>query len=56
LLEKKTEDKYNYILNIRCIAYTINLIATNLKKIDDIKGFVLVLDCEKITRFFNNSY
>ena len=51
---EKTEDKYNHILNIRCIAHAINLIATDLRKIDDIKDFIL--DCGKITRFFNNSH
>ena len=51
---KKIEENYNHILDIRCIAHAINLIATDLGKIDDIKDFVL--DCGKITRFFNNSH
>jgi hypothetical protein len=54
LAREKTEENYNHILNIRCIAHAINLIATDLGKIKDIKDFVL--NCEKITRFFNNSH
>lgn len=51
---EKIEEKYNYILNIRCIAHAINLIATDLGKIGDIRDFIL--DCGRITRFFNNSH
>src|SRR5207247_5863888 len=51
---EKIEEKFNHILNIRCIVHAINLIATDLGKIGDIKDFIL--DCGKITRFFNNSH
>ena len=51
---KKIEEKYNHILDLRCIAHAINLIATDLVKLDNIKDFIS--KCGKITRFFNNSH
>ena len=51
---KKIEEKYNHIWDIRCIAHAINLIATDLVKLDNVKN--LISDCGKMTRFFNNSH
>ena len=36
---EKIEENYNHILNIRCIAHAINLIATDLGKIGYYKRF-----------------
>ncbi|CAJ0760890.1 580_t:CDS:2, partial [Entrophospora sp. SA101] len=51
---EKTEEMYPHIWDIRCAAHSINLIASGLVKIDDIKEFIT--KCGKITKFFHNSY
>ena len=51
---KKVQEQYNHILDIRCIAHAINLIAADLAKLGDIRN--LISDCGKITKFFNNSH
>ncbi|PKC12752.1 hypothetical protein RhiirA5_396725 [Rhizophagus irregularis] len=52
--EKIGVEKYSHIWDLRCIAHTINLMADDLVKLDNIKD--LILDRGKITRFFNNSH
>lgn len=53
LAREKIQIKYPHLLNIRCIAHTINLIATDLSKIHEIKIFID--QCGKITKHFNKS-
>ena len=50
---EKIQEKYAHILNIRCIAHAINLIATDLTKLDEIKTFIT--NCGKIIKYFNKS-
>ncbi|CAG8685830.1 20272_t:CDS:2 [Rhizophagus irregularis] len=54
IIEKIGVEKYSHIWDLRCIAHTINLMADDLVKLDNIKD--LILDRGKITRFFNNSH
>ncbi len=54
IIWEKTEEMYSYIWNIRYAAYTINLIAADLVKINEIKK--LITDCGKITKFFYTSH
>ena len=51
---EKTEEMYPHIWDIRCAAHSINLIASDLVKIGDIKEFIT--KCGKITKFFHNSH
>ncbi|CAG8839613.1 35366_t:CDS:2, partial [Gigaspora margarita] len=51
---QKIQDLYPYILNVRCAVYVINLIATDLVKLDNIKR--LINNCRKIKNFFKDSY
>ncbi len=51
---EKTEEMYSHIWNIRYAIYTINLIVTDLVKINEIKK--LITDCGKIIKFFHISY
>jgi len=50
---KKIEEIFNNIWNLRYVAYTINLILADLVKLNDIKK--VILNCEKITKYFKNS-
>ncbi|RHZ43998.1 hypothetical protein Glove_781g13 [Diversispora epigaea] len=45
---------YGHIWDVRCAAHAINLIASDLVKINSIKDFIS--NCGKITGFFNNSH
>ena len=47
-------EKYEHIWDVRCAAHAINLIASDLVKLDDIKNFIS--NCGKITGFFHNLY
>ncbi|RHZ88984.1 hypothetical protein Glove_19g119 [Diversispora epigaea] len=49
-----THEKYPYILDLRCIAHAINLIASDFAEIDLIKN--IISNCGSIIEFFNNSY
>ena len=51
---KKIQEKYPHISNIRCATHTINLIASDLVKIEKIKNFII--NCGKITKYFNKSH
>ena len=51
---RKTEEMYPHILDIRCAAHSINLIAADLVKLDTIKKHIS--DCGKLVKFFNNSH
>ena len=46
-------EKYPFILNIRCIAHCINLISSDIVKIAQIKS--LVKKANILTKFFKNS-
>lgn len=48
------QEKYGHIWDVRCAAHAINLIASDLVKINSIKDFIS--NCGKITGFFNNSH
>ncbi|RHZ69728.1 hypothetical protein Glove_279g1 [Diversispora epigaea] len=54
IARKKTQEMYSHIWNIRCITHSLNLIVTNLVKLDEIKQYIS--DCGKIIKFFNNSH
>jgi hypothetical protein len=47
-------EKYEHIWDVRCAAHAINLIASDLVKLDSIKSFIS--NCGKITGFFHNSH
>ncbi|RHZ65590.1 hypothetical protein Glove_314g43 [Diversispora epigaea] len=49
-----THEKYPYILDLRCMAHAINLIASDFAEIDLIKN--LIFNCGSIIGFFNNSH
>ncbi|RHZ59082.1 hypothetical protein Glove_365g248 [Diversispora epigaea] len=49
-----THEKYSYILDLRCMAHAINLIASDFTEIDLIKN--LISNCNSIIEFFNNSH
>ncbi|RHZ51352.1 hypothetical protein Glove_480g14 [Diversispora epigaea] len=51
---KKTQEMYSHIWDIRCAAHSLNLIAADLVKLDEIKQHIS--DCGKIIKFFNNSH
>ncbi|CAG8826569.1 27030_t:CDS:2, partial [Gigaspora margarita] len=51
---QKIQEIYPHIWNIRCAAYAVNLIASDLVKLDNLKK--LIVNCEKINNFFNSSY
>ncbi|CAG8708244.1 1015_t:CDS:2 [Cetraspora pellucida] len=50
---EKIQTKYPHIVNIRCIAHAINLIATDLSKIREIKMFID--QCGKVIKHFTKS-
>ena len=49
-----THEKYPYILDLRCMAHAINLIASDFADIDLIKN--IISNCGSIIGFFNNSH
>lgn len=51
---EKIQEKYPHISNIRCAAHAINLIASDLVKIEEIKSFIT--NCGKVTKYFNKSH
>ncbi|RHZ82232.1 hypothetical protein Glove_110g41 [Diversispora epigaea] len=47
-------EKYSFILDLRCIAHAINLIASDFAEIDSVKK--IISNCGSIIGFFNNSH
>ncbi|RHZ55150.1 hypothetical protein Glove_420g87 [Diversispora epigaea] len=47
-------EKYPFILDLRCMAHAINLIASDFAEIDSVKK--IISNCGNIIEFFNNSY
>jgi hypothetical protein len=51
---RNIQQTYPHIWNLRCAAHAINLIASDLVKLEDIKKFII--ECGKINRYFNTSH
>lgn len=47
-------EKNPFILNFRCMAHAINLVASDFAEIDSVKK--IILDCNNIVGFFKNSH
>jgi hypothetical protein len=47
-------NEYLFILNLRCASHAINLIVSDLAKIDSVK--IVIANCNSILEFFNRSH
>ena len=47
-------EKYPNILNVKCIAYCINLISSDIIKVNQIKSLIKYVN--SITKYFKNSH
>ncbi|CAG8789868.1 35396_t:CDS:2, partial [Gigaspora margarita] len=51
---QKIQKMYLHIWNVRCAAHAVNLIASDLVKLDNLKK--LIVNCRKNNNFFNSSH
>ncbi|CAG8843989.1 28910_t:CDS:2, partial [Gigaspora margarita] len=53
-VRQKIQEMYPHIWNVRCAVHAVNLIASDLVKLGNLKK--LIVDCGKINHFFNSSH